>query len=130
MNGVSGFMFSMKLSEIVYVYLYLYYLNTFCNCEDNLHYLQYIPEDEIGWVEGVLSVTHSNNHAGLLLLGGITDPEVMGRTVPSVKAASLLFYDGINFIFFFFKINLLFSGTQCFLDIPIDEPVAAGRFIN
>ena len=89
---------------IVYLYL-LYFLKILCNCEDNLHYLQYIPEDEIGETEDVLSVTltHSNNQSGLLLLGGITDPEAMGRTVPSVKAASLLLYDGKIFMFFLFK---------------------------
>ena len=54
-----------------------------------------------------VNLTHSNNQAGLLLLGGITDPEAMGRTVPSVKAASLLFYDGMNFMFFLFKFNII-----------------------
>ena len=43
---VLGFMFiSMEL--IVYLYL-LYFLNILCNCENDLHYLQYIPEDETG----------------------------------------------------------------------------------
>ena len=83
------------MTEIVYLYLNFFVIL----CEDDLHYLQYIPEDEIGGTEDVLSVTltHSNNQAGLLLLGGITDPEAMGRTVPSVKAATLLLYDGMNF---------------------------------
>ena len=49
----------------------------------------------------------------------------MGRTVPTVKAASLLFYDGKSFLFCSEWITIL-SGSQCFLDIPIDEPVAAG----
>ena len=107
MKGVSGFRFLMKLSEIVY--LYLNFLDIICS-EDDLHYLQYIPEDEIGGLKILCisaTLTHLNNQAGLLLLGGITDPEAMGRTVPSVKAASLLFYDGRNFIFFPFKINII-----------------------
>ena len=101
------------MTEIVYLYLnFLVIL-----CEDDLHYLQYIPEDEIGGTEDVLSVTltHSNNQAGLLLLGGITDPEAMGRTVPSVKAASLLFYDGMKFMFSFSKSTQYIKELSAFL---------------
>ena len=46
MNGVKFHEVSMKLSMIVY--LYLNFLDIPCLCEDNLHYLQYIPEDETG----------------------------------------------------------------------------------
>ena len=42
------------------VYLYLYFLDIFC-CEDNLHYLQYIPEDEIGETEDIMYICDSNS---------------------------------------------------------------------
>ena len=106
------------MTEIVYLYLNFFVIL----CEDDLHYLQYIPEDEIGGTEDVLSVTltHSNNQAGLLLLGGITDPEAMGRTVPSVKAASLLLYDGMNFFYFSpSKSTYYFQGLSAFLIYPL-----------
>ena len=47
----------MKLSMIVF--FGFIFLHIFHNCENNLHYLQYIPEDEIGGIKDfICDLTH------------------------------------------------------------------------
>ena len=114
----------MKFSMIVY--LFLIFHHNFHNCENNLHYLEYIPENELGErFICVLFVTqliyiYSIIQSALFLLGGITYPEVMGRTVPTVKAASLLFYDGMSLLFFSESTTILFpQEANVFLIYPL-----------
>ena len=79
----------------------------FCKAENDLHYLQYIPENEIG-EKNIFSIVDTKNYyLALLLLGGIRDFEVLGRTVPTVHAAALLFQDGnLKIYCFLFKMDV------------------------
>ena len=79
--------------------------------------------------------------SAVLLLGGIKNLEPLGRTVPSLKMAELLFANGIMFLYLtfnelkcsiscFWDTFICLLGEMCLVDMPLKEGVAAGLVLT